>query len=157
MNVCMYAADRVRVCAGDDVGPARQSVGAVVECAQDEVTQYDTNLHGQDQHSKVTHPHIRTYIHTKRLYKEVPILYYFNMRNYIRTYLQCKYRPHGRKGSGCFSRPRVPSIASSRVDRSLQRYNLMHMHVLTYIHTYIHVFQHVFCRCSGTLCSEQHQ
>ena len=62
--VCVCAVDRVRVCAGDDVGPARQSIGAVAECAQDEVSQYDTNFHGQDQHSQVTHTYIHTYIHT---------------------------------------------------------------------------------------------
>ena len=60
LTICMYVADAVCVCAGDDVCPARQSVGAVIAFAQDEVPQHDTSLHDQDQHSQVT---LHIYIH----------------------------------------------------------------------------------------------
>ena len=110
--------------------------------------------------------------------KQLPILFrlfitvciHTYVVSYIHTYTKCECRLHGRKGSGHLSYPLLPPIASSRVDRSSQRYALMHtyiqcihIYIHIYIHTYIHtcihtcvtILQHVFCRCSGTFRSEQ--
>ena len=83
------------------------------------------------------HSLMHTYIHTyitwkQRAYSIAILALILYGHTYINTYAyvlaQCECWPHGRKGSGRLSCPRVPPITCSRVDRSLQRY------ILTYIH-----------------------
>ena len=89
------------------------------------------------------HTCIHTYIHNRYIIWKHKSIFNRYISTYINTYAyvlaQYECRPHGRKGSGRLSCPRVPPITCSRVDRSLQRF------ILTYIHTYIvhiHIHKH---------------